>query len=58
MDNDGKKNSGKLAIVTGASSGIGRQLAQCCAQDGFDLIIAADEPQIEDAARELREYGG
>jgi short-subunit dehydrogenase len=56
--NDGKKNnSGKFAIVTGASSGIGRHLAQCCAEDGFDLLIAADEPQIEDAARELRELG-
>ncbi len=56
--NGKKDNPGKFAIVTGASSGIGRQLAQCCAQDGFDLLIAADEPQIEDAARELRALGG
>lgn len=49
-----KKNAGKFAIVTGASSGIGRHLAEQCAQDGFDLLIAADEPQIETAAQELR----
>jgi|SRR6185437_2967060 len=31
-----------LAIVTGASSGIGLELARECARNGFDLIIAAD----------------
>jgi uncharacterized protein len=39
-----------LAIVTGASSGIGYELAKCCANHGFDLLIAADEPAISDAA--------
>ena len=53
-----KDNQGKFAIVTGASSGIGRQLAQQCAEDGFDLLIAADEPAIETAATELRALGG
>ncbi|TNC47206.1 SDR family NAD(P)-dependent oxidoreductase [Rubellimicrobium rubrum] len=48
----------KLAIVTGASSGIGRELARCAAEDGCDLIICANEAEIEDAARELREHGG
>jgi NAD(P)-dependent dehydrogenase (short-subunit alcohol dehydrogenase family) len=33
-----------FAIVTGASSGIGLELARCCANEGFDLLIAADEP--------------
>jgi uncharacterized protein len=46
-----------LAIVTGASTGIGFELAKCCAQDGFDLIIAADEPQIKAAAKDLRAAG-
>jgi short-subunit dehydrogenase len=46
-----------LAIVTGASTGIGYELAKCCAQNGFDLVIAADEPQIEDAAQTLRGLG-
>ena len=42
--------SRQFAIVTGASTGIGLELAKCCAQNNFDLLIAADEPQIEDAA--------
>jgi uncharacterized protein len=46
-----------LAIVTGASSGIGYELANVCAQQGFDLIIAADEPEIEHAAQAFRGYG-
>ncbi|WP_105430891.1 MULTISPECIES: SDR family oxidoreductase [Neorhizobium] len=47
-----------LAVVTGASTGIGFELAKCSAQDGYDLVIAADEPQIQDAAVKLREFGG
>jgi short-subunit dehydrogenase len=46
-----------LAVVTGASTGIGLELARLCAQQGFDLIIAADEPLIEVAARELVQTG-
>ena len=37
----------KLAVVTGASSGIGLELAKCAAQDGYDLIVAADTPFVE-----------
>ena len=46
-----------LAVVTGASSGIGFELARCCAQNGFDLVIAAEEPEIEEAARKLTALG-
>ncbi|MBV8704213.1 MAG: SDR family NAD(P)-dependent oxidoreductase [Acetobacteraceae bacterium] len=46
-----------LAIVTGASSGIGYELAKCCAQNGYDLIVAADEPAINDAAQTFRNLG-
>ena len=42
-----------LAVVTGASTGIGLELARCCAQDGYDLIICADEPAIDAAASSL-----
>ncbi|HET7412852.1 MAG TPA: SDR family NAD(P)-dependent oxidoreductase [Pararhizobium sp.] len=50
-------NEHDLAVVTGASSGIGLELARCCAQEGFNLIIAADEPRINDAAEELSALG-
>ncbi|MBV9835244.1 MAG: SDR family NAD(P)-dependent oxidoreductase [Alphaproteobacteria bacterium] len=43
-----------FAIVTGASSGIGLELARLCAEHGFDLLIAADEPAIKQAAEVLR----
>jgi len=46
-----------FAIVTGASSGIGYELAKCCAKGGFDLLIAADEPSIQTAAQQLRQFG-
>jgi len=47
-----------LAVVTGASSGIGRELARCCAEHGYDLVIAADQPEIAQAAQELESKGG
>jgi short-subunit dehydrogenase len=46
-----------LAVVTGASTGIGLELARLCASQGYDLIVAADEPLIENAARELSNGG-
>jgi len=47
-----------LALVTGASSGIGRKLAKELARHGFDLVVAADDvPQLRDAARELEGLG-
>jgi uncharacterized protein len=50
--------AGQLAIVTGASTGIGFELARLCARDGYDLLIAADEPEIHDAAQKLRNEKG
>ena len=46
-----------LAVVTGASSGIGLELAKLCAENHYDLVIAADEPQIAEAAELLRRSG-
>ena len=46
-----------LALVTGASSGIGRELALLCAQNGYDLLIAADEGPLEEAAEAMRRHG-
>jgi short-subunit dehydrogenase len=46
-----------LAIVTGASSGIGYELAKCAVEQGFDLVIAADRPELDVVAQELRDMG-
>jgi short-subunit dehydrogenase len=50
--------AGHFAIVTGASSGIGFELARICAREGLDLLVVADEPKIHDAARLLRAEQG
>ncbi|MFY9929782.1 MAG: SDR family NAD(P)-dependent oxidoreductase [Streptosporangiaceae bacterium] len=42
-----------LAVVTGASSGIGRELAARFAENGYDLLVAAEDERIEAAARSL-----
>jgi uncharacterized protein len=47
----------QLTIVTGASSGIGRELAKLCVRDGYDLVIAADTGPLQEAADELRGLG-
>jgi short-subunit dehydrogenase len=47
----------KFAIVTGASTGIGYELAKGCAERGYDLLVVADEAQIYDAAHQLRSFG-
>jgi short-subunit dehydrogenase len=48
-----KRDQG-LAVVTGASTGIGFELARVCAQEGFELIVVADEAAIETAAQSIR----
>lgn len=50
-------HAGKFSIVTGASTGIGLELAKCCAKDGMDILVVADEPEIERAAESLRSLG-
>jgi short-subunit dehydrogenase len=55
---NGANPSGRpLALVTGASSGIGRELARQFVDNGFDLVIAAEDPDIEATASELRGSG-
>jgi len=45
-----------LAVVTGASSGIGYHLALCAAEHGYDLVVAADTP-LADAVRDFEALG-
>ena len=54
MANDTKP----FAIITGASTGIGYELAQKCLENGFDILIAANEPAIVEAATRLHGGGG
>jgi uncharacterized protein len=46
-----------LALVTGASSGIGFELAKQFADNDFDLIIAAEDAELATAKRELEAAG-
>ncbi|HEY0372062.1 MAG TPA: SDR family oxidoreductase [Thermoanaerobaculia bacterium] len=51
--------SKSLALITGASSGIGLELANCFAQDGHDVVLVAeDRGGLESAAQEVRALGG
>lgn len=45
-----------LAVITGASSGIGYELARECASNGFDLVIAADR-SLSEATLECKSFG-
>jgi uncharacterized protein len=47
----------KLAIVTGASTGIGFELAHVAAENGYDLIVVANEPLIRASAEDFKRHG-
>jgi short-subunit dehydrogenase len=46
-----------LAVVTGASSGIGRELAARFAENGYDLVVAAEDERIDAVARSFAGNG-
>jgi short-subunit dehydrogenase len=47
----------KFAIVTGASTGIGFELASIAAEQGYDLLVVANEPLIDAAAADFKTHG-
>lgn len=51
------KPKNPLAVVTGASSGIGFELAKTFAFNGFDLLITSEDPSIIEAAQSFRILG-
>ncbi len=48
----------KLAVITGASSGIGFELAKQCASNGYDVLVCAEDVGIRDAAAQISAAGG
>lgn len=47
----------KFAIITGASTGIGFELATLAAKNGYDILVVADEPLIDAAAQDFKQFG-
>ena len=47
----------KLAVITGASSAIGYELAKIFAKNNFDLFITAKDAAILDVANSLMQLG-
>jgi uncharacterized protein len=53
----GTATNRKFAVITGASTGIGYELARLCIDHDFDLLICAEDAGIHDAARHLGAAG-
>ncbi|QHS56887.1 SDR family oxidoreductase [Mucilaginibacter sp. 14171R-50] len=52
------ENNKKTALITGATEGIGKELAKLFAADGYNLIIVArDEAELANTAAELKQSG-
>ncbi|EPH44387.1 SDR family oxidoreductase [Streptomyces aurantiacus] len=50
--------TGRVALITGASSGIGASIARECAARGADVVLVARRrPELEKLAAEVRELG-
>jgi len=50
-------DSRPFAVVTGASTGIGRALAHQFAAHGFDMLVTADETDLDATAGQLAKHG-
>src|SRR5436190_10042637 len=54
MTSDNRK---RLALITGASDGIGYELAKVFAENGFDLVVCAEDGGIVEAAQAFEQLG-
>ena len=52
-----ESNHRLFAVVTGASSGIGYELARVFAKNGYDLLVTSGSPAAEEAARDFGSLG-
>lgn len=54
-----KEFNDKIAVVTGAASGIGRAMAERCVQEGMKVVLAdVEEQALAQTEQELRATGG
>ncbi|HEV2323329.1 MAG TPA: SDR family NAD(P)-dependent oxidoreductase, partial [Terracidiphilus sp.] len=54
-----KEFAGKVAVITGAASGIGRAIAEKCVRLGGKVVLAdIDETSLSNAETELKSLGG
>src|SRR6201988_525133 len=47
----------RTVVITGASRGIGKGIARRFADEGANLVLAANEPSVEAVAEEFRSTG-
>ncbi len=52
------ENQQKTALITGGTSGIGKELAKLFAQDQYNLVLVArDQQELDNIANELQQFG-
>jgi len=57
QSSEGHDPGRRLVVVTGATAGIGHELARVFASEGFDLVVAAEDDRVQTVATELAGHG-